>query len=170
LETALKDTDCSGFIKNLLARVTTEANPLVKGGDLLEILKIITGPGQLGLQRGGNDPRSGAQALGSVGSGKAGIAFGTASGGYADRGGEALRQILLYFDSLSALHELIHLAGAYKYDDLTLATAASQMPNAAALGEPPANSDLLGKALFYSNYWDTELRKYCKKPRAPYVP
>jgi len=170
LKTALEDQGCSGFIKALLGRVATEANPLVKGGDLLEILKLITAPGQHGLQRGGNDPRSGAQVLGSVGTGNAGIAFGPVGGGYADRGGEALRQILLYHDSLSALHELIHLAGENRYDDLTLATAASQMPNAEKLTDPPAGSDPLGVALFYSNYWDTELRKHCKKPRAPYVP
>ena len=159
LAKALSVTDCANFIKNLLARVASNANPLVEGGDLLKIFDRVL------IDREGK--RGGGEATGSFSEGNPRVGFTTTIFG-GKRTPEGMRGTYLHRDSLVALHELIHLAGWKGYDDEALANAASGLPDAAKLKQLPfptggSPEAIQSWVLHYSNYWDTELRNHCKR-------
>jgi len=164
LEKALKDPDCENFIKDLLSKAASDNNPLVEGGDILKIFDKVRLTRGLGA--------GGGQAIGSFATGDPQIDFRPMGGRF--RNLDNMKEYLLYVDSLVAIHELIHLAGLKIYDDRQLAIAASKMSNAPGLEDLPfptggTEAEINHWVFYYSNYFDTELRKRCKKGRVPYT-
>jgi len=172
LADALKDGDCSGFIRDLLSRVSSEGNPLVAGGDLLKIFDIVAGPGQGGVIRAAI---GGGREDGSIGEGNATILL-EGAGTLPDRSSEFLKEYLLWSDSDKIVHELIHAAGVKSYSDYQLAEAVSRMVDTPPLPQMPeltANStdeERYHAAAVASSYWNGVLREHCKgapKPTRP---
>lgn len=150
------DPGCADFIKDLLNRVATPENPMVEGGDLAKIFdKVMT---QWGISRGGN--AGGAQANNSIGDGGANIVFGTVGGSNMED--QYFGKYLLWFDSHSATHEVVHLGLLHGVDDEALARAL--FPDLPKIPFPKngTQEQINSWVLHWSNIWDTELRKHCK--------
>src|ERR1700682_449995 len=131
LATALQDGDCANFIKDLLDRISSENNPLVEHGDLLKVFDKVVSQG--GLVR--KPSAGGGLAYGSVRGKDAAIFFGPVGGAVVRDGPEAISNFLLWADSDSVIHELIHLAGMDSYSDAQLARTVDQMPDTPILGD-----------------------------------
>lgn len=173
LAQALKD-DCSGFIKDLLSRVSSDSNPLVEDGDLLRIFDKLIGPGQGGVRRA---RIGGGRMDGSFEEGNATIHLqGADSDSLPDKTPEFLKEYLLWSDSDKVLHELIHAAGLLSYSDYQLAVAVSQMANTPPLPEMPkltensTPNERFHAAATASTYWDRVLRARCKRAPKPTRP
>ena len=173
LANALKD-DCSGFIKDLLNRVSSDSNPLVEDGDLLRIFDKLIGPGQGGVRRA---PIGGGRMDGSFEEGNATIHLqGVDSDILPDKTPEFRKEYQLWSDSDKILHELIHAAGLLSYSDFQLAVAVSQMANTPPLPEKieltvnSTDAERRIAAQTFSTYWDRVLRDRCKRPPMPKIP
>jgi hypothetical protein len=170
IENALKDPDCSAFIKELLSRVEYVTNPLVEDGDLLRIFDKLMGQG--GVVRA---PIGGGRMEGSFEEGNATIRL-EAAGSLPDNTPEFRREYLLWSDSDKIVHELIHAAGKLSYSDYQLAVAVSQMADTPPLPEKielTVNStpeERFHAAATPSTYWDGVLREHYKRVPKPTRP
>jgi len=171
LANALQDDNCSGFIKDLLSRVSYDGNPLVEDGDLLRIFDKLVGPGQGGVVR---NPIGGGRMDGNFEGGNATIHL-EGAGSLPDNSPEFRKEYLLWSDCDKIVHELIHAAGLLSYSDYQLAVAVSQMPNSPPMPDMPViteNStptERYHAAATASTYWNAILREHYKKVPRPHT-
>ncbi len=170
IENALKDEDCSAFIKELLSRVSSDNNPLVEDGDLLRIFdKLMSQGGVVRAKIGGG------RMDGSFEEGTATIHLESA-GSLPDNSPEFRKEYLLWSDSDKIVHELIHAAGLLSYSDYQLAVAVSQMDNTPPLPEKiiitenSTREERYHAAATPSSYWDGVLRQHYKRKPKPTRP
>jgi hypothetical protein len=162
--------DCNAFIARLLAKATekygTQGNSAVArdGFDLLEMI------GSKGFVMRDSVKVNGYPVSGSVeGSilGNNTFPAGTATVLIANRFmfGNNATTIASWQDDyiFTAIHEMLHLAARYSgYNDIQLATAASELPGASPnLPAPPKDDKDTEGILRNSGYYDNELKKYC---------
>jgi hypothetical protein len=173
LAIALKG-DSSGFIKDLLSRVSYDSNPLVEDGDLLRIFDKLIAPGQGGVRR---SPIGGGRMDGSFQEGNATIHLqGADPNTLPDKTPEFRKEYQLWSDSDKILHELIHAAGLLSYSDYQLAVVVSQMDNTPPLPEKieltvdSTPHERYHAAATSSSYWDGVLRERCKRAPRPTRP
>jgi hypothetical protein len=154
----LENPDCANFLKKLIALVSSAnpANPLVKDGNLLEIFDQINTPPNGGLVRAGHpgsDLTGGSQANGSFATNNAQIQFGTFIP-IPSNSAEINRS-----DGQTALDELMHHAGQYRYFDYDYAKVMSEN----GMGELPESTDPYGKDRFkFSRYLHDRIHDKCK--------
>ncbi len=157
----LLNPKCAGFISKLLHIASIKVakdNPLVAKGNLLDIFDMVRG--QLGIVRdnliGGGEARG---RLGGVRADRAQMALATTRFGGNPTASEKAT-IQLGNDIHAALHETIHFAGLYVYDDRVLALAVQEMTGRQA-PKPKGTGPEEAKAYAFANsaFWDEELRK-----------
>ena len=74
---------------------------------------------------------------------------------YPDMTPEEITRGALSLDSIAGFHELTHLAGSKRYDDIQLSKAAHK------LGGPPLPTAKTNENLDYSKYLEKELQRNC---------
>jgi hypothetical protein len=151
----LSNSRCANFVAQLLATVSRRnpSNSLVNA-DPLKVWDMIASSSQRGFSYTSERLPSGREAsyaLGSIGTGTAGIAF---AASYATNTDGISRRMM----ALAALHETIHHAGTNTYSDRQLAEAVHEMR--ANLASLPAENDLEGN----SNFWNGALNAACLPP------
>jgi len=171
LANALQNVDCSGFIKELLSRVSSAGNPLVEDGDLVRIFDKLVGPGQGGVKREVNV--GGGRMDGSFEGQNAKIYL-EVIGSIQDNSPEFRKKYQHWQDCDKIVHGLIHAAGLRSYSDYQLAVAVSQMPNSPPMPEIPVitvdstSDERYHASATASTYWNAVLRQHYKNEPAPH--
>ena len=164
LEDALRRWDCREFIQDLLDAAKSKKNPLAKGGHIMTLFESVLS-GQ-GFVRTAPDRSAGfGNPIGRVADDDAGI--------FLKGSTKHSAKVQLRFDTMGAMHEILHHAGSKSYySDALFAQIVNGIPQYSALArvpfpldraDPKTRKELLKDPgnTRWGAYWGDVLRQKC---------